>query len=177
MRRCFEATSPTSLAGNFFLLANLITGASLIDLLDCSGAADDPTPCPLLRITAFLTSEEQVSCAAFASKAGILECANALACVLSDLVEKYSTTSNLASATGDSCTESTGRLVVTVEICRRVREIALQPLYFACRSSRTPFTCCWQSAPLGRMVQRRPSSQPNLTIRLDGFSVTWQVTR
>ncbi|VDN15334.1 unnamed protein product, partial [Dibothriocephalus latus] len=43
-RRCNETTSPTSLAGNLFMLANLISGASTQDLT--STAADKPDlPC------------------------------------------------------------------------------------------------------------------------------------
>uniref|UniRef100_A0A5K3FUN3 HEAT repeat-containing protein 2 n=2 Tax=Mesocestoides corti TaxID=53468 RepID=A0A5K3FUN3_MESCO len=92
-RRCFEATSPTSLAGNYFLLANLIAGSSLESLVTSEGSTDaasgDALVCPLLRVTAFLTAEEQISCSAFASKAGLLECANAVTCVLADLVERH----------------------------------------------------------------------------------------
>ncbi|VUZ52374.1 unnamed protein product, partial [Hymenolepis diminuta] len=86
-RRCLESTSPASLASNYFLLANLLAGSSLEPLIACSDGELSST-CPLLRITAYLTSDEQISCAAFASKSGLLECANALIALLKEIVEK-----------------------------------------------------------------------------------------
>ncbi|KAL5103833.1 Dynein assembly factor 5 axonemal [Taenia crassiceps] len=93
-RRCLEATSPASLASNYFLLANLIAGSCVDSLvsIDTDSAATNAALvrcfCPLLRITAFLTAEEQITCSSFASKAGILECANALISFLGELLER-----------------------------------------------------------------------------------------
>lgn len=93
-RRCLEATSPASLAANYFLLANLIAGSCVDSLvsIDTNSSATNATLmgccCPILRITAFLTSEEQITCSSFASKAGLLECANALTSFLGELLEK-----------------------------------------------------------------------------------------
>lgn len=87
-RRCFESTSPASLAANYFLLANLLAGASLESLIGLPEDAEKDSLCPLARITAYLTSEDQVSCVAFASKAGLLECANALIAILEEIISK-----------------------------------------------------------------------------------------
>ncbi|VDK33260.1 unnamed protein product [Taenia asiatica] len=93
-RRCLEATSPASLAANYFLLANLIAGCCVDSLISvdtdstATKAALMGCLCPLLRITTFLTAEEQITCSSFASKAGLLECANALTSFLGELLER-----------------------------------------------------------------------------------------
>uniref|UniRef100_A0A0X3P0A3 Dynein assembly factor 5 n=2 Tax=Schistocephalus solidus TaxID=70667 RepID=A0A0X3P0A3_SCHSO len=87
-RRCNETTSPTSLAGNLFMLANLISGASTLDMT--STATDKPElPCFAVRIAAYLTSEELLCCAAFANKAGLLECANALCALVEEMTSRF----------------------------------------------------------------------------------------
>nr|CDS26635.1 HEAT repeat containing protein 2 [Hymenolepis microstoma] len=85
-RRCLESTSPASLAANYFILANLLAGSSLDLLITCSDS--EVNLCPLLRITAYLTSDEQISCAAFTSRAGLLECANVLIALLEEIVNR-----------------------------------------------------------------------------------------
>ncbi|VDO05084.1 unnamed protein product [Rodentolepis nana] len=85
-RRCLESTSPASLAANYFILANLLAGSSLDCLITCSDG--EANLCPLLRITAYLTSDEQISCAAFTSRAGLLECANVLIALLKEIMDK-----------------------------------------------------------------------------------------
>ncbi len=114
-RRCFEATSPTSLAGNFFLLANLIAGASLDEL-----TGNEDAQLLLSSITAFLTAEEQVGCSAFATKAGLLECANSLTCLLADLGAQLSK-QKAATATGDGSTDSKSNLKTMEKVCAKVR--------------------------------------------------------
>lgn len=95
-RRCLEATSPASSAANYFLLANLLAGSCVDSLIsiDTDGTAANVALvgcfCPLLRITAFLTADEQIACSSFSSKAGLLECANALTSLLGELLERRS---------------------------------------------------------------------------------------
>ncbi|VDM17209.1 unnamed protein product [Hydatigera taeniaeformis] len=93
-RRCQEATSPASLAANYFLLANLISGSCMDSLVSVDTTTVNEAPvggfCPLLHMTAFLTAEDQITCSSFASKAGLLECANALTSLLSEVLERLS---------------------------------------------------------------------------------------
>ena len=91
-----DATSPASLAANYFLLANLLAGSSLDTLISIDGVNGDVstdadvTCCALVRVLTFLTADDQISCSSFASKAGLLECANALISLLGEMIERRS---------------------------------------------------------------------------------------
>lgn len=95
-RRCTEASSPTIMASHFFLLANFISGSSLNSLLLPVDVDTSDSSCLLSKLVIFLTADEQVNCSAFASKAGLLECANAVCTVLDELVSRFVTALNTA---------------------------------------------------------------------------------
>lgn len=110
-RRCLESTSPANLAANYFLLSNLLAGSSLKSLVSIEttneGNSTDAidtliATSPLVRILSFLTADDQISCSSFASKAGLLECTNALISILGEIMERRPMNEKEIIADGDA---------------------------------------------------------------------------